>query len=168
MDACTTAFLPPESRPANDRRRTQQRWACPKQRARLGPAALNQPRGTANSPPPTWGCYRTAALSQLHLHSCGSRRRRGSSWTTAHGLQSWGSVLPESCTVPWSTTKTKNTQNWQLHLSEPSRACIYKGGTSPHLFAGQTVAENPKMNEAPSHKRLEESHSSLQSNMKLG
>lgn len=134
------AFLPPKSRPGNNRRRTpQQRQVCPKQSARLRPHGSESDKRHCKlpgSPPLTWDCYRTAALSQLHLHSCGSRRRKGSSQTTAHGLQPWGSVLPESCTVPWSTTKTKNTQNWQQHHSEPIRAGIYKGGS---LAEGQWV-----------------------------
>lgn len=163
LDAGATAFLPPKSRPGNDRKSIpQQRQVCPKQRARLrpyGPESVKNHYKFPSSPPLTWGCYRTAALSQLHLHSCGSRRRRGSSPTTAHGLQPWGSVPPESCTVPWSTTRAKNIQNWQQHHSEPSRAGIYRGGTTPCRFAGQTVTENPKMNEAPSHKKLEESYS---------
>ena len=162
LDAGATAFLPPKSRPGNDRRTPQQRQVCPKQRARLrshGPESAKRHCKLPSSPPLTWGCYRTAALSQLHLRSCGSRRRRGSRQTTAHGPQPWGSVLPESCTVPWSTTKNKNTQNGRQHHSEPSKAGIYKGGTSPHLLAGRTVTKNLKMNEAPSHKGLEESHS---------
>lgn len=72
-----------------------------------------QSLSTARSPHLTWGCYRSAASAPPPRRSCGSRGRGGSRQTSAHGPQPWGSFPPESCTDPWSTTRTKNTQNWQ-------------------------------------------------------
>lgn len=115
LDAAALALPSPKSRPENDRKIAPlQRQVHPKQKAKrwhLGPEKAKRPCKLPGPTPLTWGCYRSSASSQLHLRSCGSRKKRGSSWTTVHGLQPWGSVLPESCTVPWSTTETKNTQN---------------------------------------------------------
>lgn len=139
---------PPKAGLKNDRKIAPlQRQVHPKQKAkrrRLGPEKAKRPCKLPRPTPLTWGCYRTSALSQLHLHSCGSRRKRGSSWTTAHGLQPWGSVLPESCTVPWSTTETKNTQNWQKHHSEPSRASFCKGGNKSLFWQARLSQRIPR------------------------